>query len=324
MKGFDLLGVYSARLVQPGELVVSGHRACQGCGEVLAMRLIHKELGPNTITATATGCMEIISSSYPDTAWGIPWIHVAFENAAAVASGVEAGYQALRRKGKLPDHLQDKKITFVGMGGDGATADIGLQALSGALERGHDMIYVCYDNEAYMNTGIQRSSSTPYGASTTTSPAGKVSIGQQTWKKNITEIAAAHRIPYAATASPSFPFDLMEKARRAAETPGPAYLHVYSACPTGWRCASNLAIELGRLAAQSGAFPIYEIYEGSRVKVNVKPGELRPLKDYLKSQGRFRHLDDEVIAEAEGRLRADWERLLERERQSGWTDEEKD
>jgi len=323
MKGFDKLGIYSARLMQPGDQVVSGHRACQGCAEVLAMRLVHKELGPNTIVCSATGCMEIISSSYPDSAWGVPWIHVAFENSAAVASGAEAGYKALRRKGRLPDHLKDRKITFVGMGGDGATADIGLQALSGALERGHDMVYVCYDNEAYMNTGIQRSSSTPFGAATTTSPAGKQSIGQQTWKKNVTDIAAAHKIPYAATASPSFPFDLMAKVRKAAATPGPAYLHVYSVCPTGWRTASEIGIELGRLAVQTGAFPIYEIFDGQRVKVNVKPeGPLRPLKDYLAPQGRFRHLDDEVIAVAETRLHAEWERLLEREEQSGWTGEE--
>jgi len=315
MNGAELLGVYSARLMPQGERVVSGHRACQGCGEVLAMRLIHKELGRNTIVCTVTGCMEIISSSYPDTAWGVPWLHVAFENSSAVASGVESAYRVLKRKGKFDP---GKKITFVAMGGDGGTADIGLQSLSGALERGHDFVYVCYDNEAYMNTGIQRSSSTPLGASTTTSPAGKKSIGQKTWKKNITEIAAAHGIPYAATASPSYPFDLIEKVRRAADTPGPAYLHVYSACPTGWRCASDLAIELGRLATYTAAFPIYEIYDGWRVKVNVKPDELRPLKDYLSTQGRFRHLDDDTIAEVEARLRRDYQHLLRREAQSDW------
>jgi pyruvate ferredoxin oxidoreductase beta subunit len=315
MGAANLLGVFSARLMKPGESVVSGHRACQGCGEVLAMRLIHKELGRNTIVCSATGCMEIISSSYPDTAWDVPWLHVAFENAAAVATGVEAAYKALRRKKKFDP---GKKVTFVGMGGDGATADIGLQALSGALERGHDFIYVCYDNEAYMNTGIQRSSSTPLGASTTTSPAGKKSIGQQTWKKNVTEIAAAHGIPYAATVSPSYPFDLFEKVRRAADTKGPCYLHVYSACPTGWRCGADLAIELGRLAVQTAAFPIYEIFDGHKVRVNVKPDRLRPLKDYTQTQGRFRHLDDETISEVERRLRRDYERLLEREARSGW------
>jgi pyruvate ferredoxin oxidoreductase beta subunit len=279
------------------------------------MRLIHKELGRNTIVCSATGCMEIISSSYPDTAWDIPWLHVAFENSSAVVSGVESAYKVMKRKGRFDP---GKKINFVGMGGDGGTADIGLQALSGALERGHDFVYVCYDNEAYMNTGIQRSSSTPLGAATTTSPAGKKSIGQKTWKKNVTEIAAAHGIPYAATANPSYPFDLLEKVRRAAETPGPCYLHVYSCCPTGWRCASDLAIELGRLATQSCAFPIYEIFDGHKVRVNVKPEKYRPLKDYLKPQGRFRHLDDELISEVEARLRKEFERLLTREAQSGW------
>jgi pyruvate ferredoxin oxidoreductase beta subunit len=307
--------VYSARLMRPGDQVVSGHRACQGCVEALAMRLVHKELGRNTIVCSATGCMEIISSSYPDTAWAVPWLHVAFENAAAVVSGVESAYKAMTRKGKFD---LGKKVTFIGMGGDGGTADIGLQALSGALERGHDFVYVCYDNEAYMNTGIQRSSSTPFGASTTTSPAGKKSIGQHTWKKNIVEIAAAHGIPYAATANPSYPFDLMEKVRRAADTPGPAYLHIYSVCPTGWRTASEIGIELGRLAVQTAAFPIYEIFDGYKVKVSIKPEKLRPLKDYLKPQGRFRHLDDETIGEIEARLHKQWERLLEREKHSGW------
>jgi pyruvate ferredoxin oxidoreductase beta subunit len=318
MSAADLLGVYSARLTKPGESVVSGHRACQGCGEVLAMRLIHKELGRNTIVCSATGCMEIISSSYPDTAWAVPWIHVAFENSSAVASGIEAAYKAMARKGRFDP---GKKVNFIAMGGDGATADIGLQSLSGALERGHDFVYVCYDNEAYMNTGIQRSSSTPFGASTTTSPAGKESIGQQTWKKNVPMIAAAHAIPYVATASPSYPFDMLEKVKRAAATPGPAYLHVYSCCPTGWRCGSDLAIELGRMATQTAAFPLYEIFDGKRLKVNVKPDELRPLKEYLAPQGRFRHLDDELVEQVEKRLREEYQGLLERDAQSGWTDD---
>jgi pyruvate ferredoxin oxidoreductase beta subunit len=252
--------------------------------------------------------MEIISSSYPDTAWAIPWIHVAFENAAAVASGVEAGLKALMRKRKMPK----RRINVVGMAGDGGTADIGLQALSGALERGHDMIYVCYDNEAYMNTGIQRSSSTPYGASTTTSPAGKVSIGQQTWKKNITMIAAAHNVPYVATANPSYPFDLAEKVEKAAKVKGPAYLHIYSACPTGWRLAPEKAISIGRLAVQTGAFPLYEIVKGE-LRITVPTPEFRPLKDYIKPQGRFRHLDDSTIAEIEQRVHEDYRKLERRQ-----------
>jgi pyruvate ferredoxin oxidoreductase beta subunit len=304
----DGMNVFAARLFPKDNQFVAGHRACQGCAEALAVRLVHQVLGRNTMVASATGCMEIISSSYPDTAWSVPWIHVAFENAAAVASGVEAGLQILMKKGRIPR----RKINVVGMAGDGGTADIGIQALSGALERGHDMIYVCYDNEAYMNTGIQRSSSTPYGASTTTSPSGKISIGQQTWKKNVTMIAAAHNIPYVATANPSYPFDLAEKVKKAAKVKGPAYLHVYSACPTGWRLDPKLAIKIGRLAVQTGAFPLYEI-ENGKLTINVKTPKLRPLKDYIKPQGRFRHLDDATIAEIEKRLKLEYQKLERRE-----------
>jgi pyruvate ferredoxin oxidoreductase beta subunit len=300
--------VFAARLLPTEQMFASGHRACQGCAEALAVRMVHSVLGRNTIVASATGCMEIISSSYPDTAWTIPWIHVAFENAAAVASGVESGLNALMRKGKIPK----RRINVVGMGGDGATADIGLQALSGAMERGHDMIYVCYDNEAYMNTGIQRSSSTPYGASTTTSPAGSQSIGQQTWKKNIPMIMAAHGIPYVATASPSYPFDLAEKLKKAAQTKGPAYLHVYSCCPTGWRMAPEKAISIGRLAVETGAFPLYQVEQGV-LKITHKVPKMRPLLDYIKPQGRFRHLDEATISELEKRTQEGYHKLERRE-----------
>jgi len=300
--------VFAARLFPTDNQFVCGHRACQGCAEALAVRLIHQILGRNTIVASATGCMEIISSSYPDTAWSIPWIHVAFENAAAVASGIEAGLKILVKKGKLPR----RKINVVGMAGDGGTADIGVQALSGVLERGHDMIYICYDNEAYMNTGIQRSSSTPLGAATTTSPAGKKSIGQQTWKKNMPMIAAAHNVPYVATLSPSYPFDLAEKVEKAARAKGPAYLHVYAACPTGWRMKPELAVSIGRLAVQTGVFPLYEI-ENGKLTINMPTPELRPLKDYLKPQGRFRHLDDATIAEIEKRVEQEYRKLERRE-----------
>jgi pyruvate ferredoxin oxidoreductase beta subunit len=300
--------VFAARLFPKDNSFVAGHRACQGCAEALAVRLIHQVLGRNTIVASATGCMEIISSSYPDTAWAIPWIHVAFENAAAVASGVEAGLKILMKKGKLPR----RKINVVGMGGDGGTADIGLQALSGAMERGHDMIYVCYDNEAYMNTGIQRSSSTPFGAATTTSPSGKLSVGQQTWKKNLPMIMAAHAIPYVATANPSYPFDLARKVEKAAKVKGPAYLHVFSCCPTGWRMAPELAVSIGRLAVQTGVFPMYEIEEG-KLKINFPISEFRPLRDYLKPQGRFRHLDDVTIDQIEKRVHEEYRKLERRE-----------
>ncbi len=297
--------VYAARLLPKEDFVASGHRACQGCGEVLAMRLVHKAFGRNTIAASATGCMEIISSPYPESAWKIPWMHVAFENSASVASGIEAGYKALMRKGRYPK----RKINFVAYGGDGATADIGLQFLSGAMERGHDMTYVCYDNEAYMNTGIQRSSSTPLGASTTTSPAGKVSIGQQTWKKNLPEIMAAHNIPYVATINPSYPFDLFDKVRRAAETPGPAYLHTYASCPTGWRMRPELAVQIGRLAVETGVFPLYEVVDG-KYRITHEVEEFRSIRDYLKPQGRFRHLTDDIVDEVEARIHREYARLV--------------
>jgi pyruvate ferredoxin oxidoreductase beta subunit len=305
------LNVFSAKLLPREDFFVPGHRACQGCAEALAVRLVHKILGRNTIVASATGCMEIISSSYPDTAWRIPWMHVAFENAAAVASGIESGLKALMRKGRLPR----RRITVVGMGGDGATADIGLQALSGALERGHRMIYVCYDNEAYMNTGIQRSGTTPFGASTSTSPAGRVSIGQQTWKKPMPAIAAAHNIPYVATANPSYPFDLAEKIERAKKTNGPSYIHMYACCPTGWRMAPDLAVEIGRLAVETGVAPLYEVVNG-RYRITVPTPQLRPLVDYLKPQGRFRHLlsedNKDQVAAIEQRLHAEYATLERR------------
>ena len=284
---FDL---FASRLADRSEYFSAGHRACQGCGEALAVRLICKALGEETVIANATGCMEIVSSMYPTTAWGLPWIHVAFENAAAVGSGVEAGLKALRRKGRIPD----REVKTVAMAGDGGTMDIGLQALSGAMERGHNLLFICLDNEAYMNTGIQRSSGTPMGASTTTSPAGKLSYGQKTWKKNMPEIMVAHRVPYVATVCPSYPIDLFNKVKKAKEVKGPAYIHCFSVCPTGWRAASELTIALGRLVVETGIFPLFEVEDG-KYRFTVKPDTLRPVKDYLKHQGRFRHLTPDVI-----------------------------
>jgi len=300
----EALNVYASRLVTKKEYFTPGHRACQGCAEALAVRLVAKALGKNVIVACATGCMEIVSSPLPFTNWAVPWIHVAFENAAAVASGAEAGTKALVRKGKL----LDKGTVFLGMGGDGGTSDIGLQALSGAFERGHNFVYVCYDNEAYMNTGIQRSSATPFGASTTTSPAGKLKPGQVTWKKNMPEIAVAHNIPYVATACPSYPFDLIKKVEKAARISGPAYVHILSICPTGWRIPPNKAIWIGRLAVETGVFPLYEV-ENGKYRITVDVGELRPVKEYLKPQGRFRHLTDDLIEEIQKRVIDDYNKL---------------
>jgi pyruvate ferredoxin oxidoreductase beta subunit len=293
----DRYSVFVPRLVTSKEYFAPGHRACIGCGEVLAVRHVCKALGKDVVIANATGCMEIVSSALPTTTWRVPWIHSLFENTAAVASGIESGLKVLRRKGKI----ENKKITVVAMGGDGATCDIGLQALSGALERGHNFIYVCFDNEAYMNTGIQRSSATPFGASTTTSPTGKKSIGQITWKKNMPAIAAAHGIPYVATACPSYPFDLFDKVKRAQEIEGPAYIHVYSVCPTGWRSAPELSVQLGRLAVETGIFPLYEIDHG-RYKLSMEFFPLRPIVEYTKLQGRFRHLTADVLQQIQDKV----------------------
>jgi len=298
------LNVFAVRTLTQKEYFSPGHRSCQGCAEALAVRLVAKALGRNVIVANATGCMEIVSSPLPYTAWRVPWIHVAFENTAAVASGIESALKVLMRKGRIAR----KKIVTVAMGGDGGTADIGLQALSGALERGHNFLYVCTDNEAYMNTGIQRSSATPFGAATTTSPVGRVQMGQITWKKNMPAIAAAHNIPYVATACPSYPIDLVQKVKKAADIEGPAYVHILSVCPTGWRSAPELSIKLGRLAVETGIFPLYEVERG-QYRLSIDFPKLKPIKEYVRLQGRFRHLTDEMIAEIEKRVHAEYEQL---------------
>lgn len=303
----DKYAVYVPKLVKKQENFAPGHRACIGCGEALALRLAFKALDNNVVVANATGCMEIVASQLPFTTWHLPWIHTLFENAAAVASGIEAGYKAMKRKGmKVPENVK-----IVAIGGDGATSDIGLQALSGAMERGHDFTYICVDNEAYMNTGIQRSSATPFGAVTTTSPAGKKSFGQFSWKKNMPEIAVAHNIPYVATATHGYPFDLMEKVRKAAATPGPAYVHILSVCPTGWRSATDTVIRQSRLAVQTGMFPLYEV-ENGKYTMSLDLPKLRPITDYLKIQGRFRHLSDDIIKQIQARVNLEYKKLLEK------------
>ena len=307
----DKQAVYIPRLVTKKEGFHPGHRACIGCVEALAVRMVCKALGNNVIIANATGCMEIVSSQIPYTSWSVPWIHTLFENTSAVASGIEAGLKAMNRKGKK--NLEGVKV--VAMGGDGGTSDIGLQSLSGALERGHNFVYFCFDNEAYMNTGIQRSSATPFGAATTTSPVGKLTSGQFTWKKNMPAIAAAHEIPYVATACPSYFKDLLDKVNKAKAVDGPAYVHVLSVCPTGWRSPTNLGIKLGRLAVETGMFPLYEI-ENGQYKVNVDLPKLRPVNDYFKLQGRFRHLSEDAIAMIEQRLNEEYAKLKEKAAES--------
>jgi pyruvate ferredoxin oxidoreductase beta subunit len=302
----ETLSIYAPRLITKRQSFAPGHRACSGCGEALAMKLVCKALDRNVIIVMATGCMEIISSQLPYTSWEVPWIHTLFENAAIVATGIESGIKALTRKGvSLP------KTKVVAMGGDGATFDIGLGAISGAFERGHNFLYLCFDNEAYMNTGIQRSSATPFGASTTTAPAGKASFGQKTWKKNMPAIAVAHDIPYVATACPSYPFDLMDKVKRAVAIEGPSYIHILAVCPTGWRIPTDSTVRIGRLAAETGVFPLYEVEDG-RYKLNFDFPKLRPVQDYLKLQGRFRHLSNEYVEKIQQRVTEEYERLKEK------------
>jgi pyruvate ferredoxin oxidoreductase beta subunit len=262
-------------------LFTSGHRACAGCGEALGAKLVMDAAGPNTIVATSTGCLEVFSTPYPESAWRMPWIHSLFENSSAVASGIEAGLKALGRKG-------DTKI--IAQGGDGGTADIGIGCLSGMLERGHEILYVCYDNEAYMNTGVQRSGLTPFDANTTTSPSGKISFGNQRPKKSLLDIAAAHNIPYAATATIAYTADLQRKVKKALATPGPTFIHVHVPCPLGWAYKSELTMEIARLAVETGLYPLVEIEWGKVTRVRKITKDHKPIEEYLKPQGRFRHL----------------------------------
>ncbi len=298
---------FGKNLVSKEELLSSGHRACQGCGLAINIRLVLKVLGKDTICIVPASCWAGVGSIYPDAAWEVPWMQSLFENSSAVASGISAAHEILQEKGKMAP----RKINTVVFAGDGATADIGLAALSGTLERGHDMVYICMDNEAYMNTGIQRSSATPYGAATTTTPVGKVVSGQQTQKKDVPAIVAAHNIPYMATACVSYPFDYMNKVRKAAETKGPSYIHVYSVCPTGWRVAADFTVDLGKLAVESHVFPMYEVENGVYT-LNVNPAKPKSVAEYLKPQGRFRHLKPEDIEDIQAMVDRNWASLMAR------------
>ncbi len=263
------------------ELLAPGHKMCSGCGVALSTRLCINAAGKNTIVAASTGCLEVTTSMYPQTAWRVPYIHGAFENAASVASGIEA---ALKKLGK--------KCNVLAIGGDGGTFDIGLQALSGMFERGHKVTFVCNDNEAYMNTGIQRCSATPYGAWTTTSPFGKYSIGESRPKKPIAMIAAAHCIPYVATATPAYFADYQKKVKKALSVDGPAFIHVLTPCPSGWRFPPEKMVEISRLAVQTGVFLPWEVENGEveNLRITVKPAKRKSVEEYLKVQGRFTHL----------------------------------
>jgi pyruvate ferredoxin oxidoreductase beta subunit len=257
-----------------------GHTACAGCGQSMAARLVIEAAGQNTIVVNNTGCLEVFSTKYPETAWGVPFLHSLFENAAAVASGVESALKFMGKK---------EGINVIAEAGDGGTADIGLQALSGMLERGHDILYVCYDNEAYMNTGIQRSGLTPFKTNTTTSPIGSVTSGNLRPKKPMPEIVNAHGIPYVATASVGYHQDLVRKVKKAFTIKGPKYIQIHVPCPLGWRHEPAATIGIGKLAVETGLFPLIEYENGKLVNVR-KLNPPKPVTEYLKAQGRFKHL----------------------------------
>ncbi len=287
-----------------------GHALCAGCGIPIVVRTVLNSIEQPVVVANATGCLEVGTTLYPYTSWNVPWIHNAFENAAATISGVEAAYRVLKRKGKI-----DRDIVFVAFGGDGGTYDIGLQALSGALERGHNFLYVCYDNEAYMNTGIQRSSATPLGAFATTEPPGKRSIGKRRRRKDLTQIIAGHHIPYVAQASISHWYDLSEKVKRAVAKDGPAFINVMSTCFRGWRFDASLTTEIARLAVETGFWPLYEIEDGE-CRITYVPEERLDIVEWLKPQGRFAHLfkpeNRWVIDKIQEEVDREWEELLRR------------
>ncbi len=292
------------------ERFAPGHRMCAGCGSPVTMRAVLRALHPedHAVVTVATSCLEVSSCIYPYTSWEDSYIHTAFENAAATCSGVEAAYTALRKKGKL-----NETYKFITFGGDGGTYDIGFQSLSGAMERGHDMVYVCYDNEAYMNTGIQRSSATPKYANTTTTAVGSCSDGKVQYKKDLTKIMAEHHIPYAAQSTFIADLrDLHEKAEKAIYTPGPAFLNVMSPCPRGWRYEACDIMKVCRSAVETCVWPLYEVINGKWI-LSYEPKKKQPVEEYLKLQGRFRHLfrpgNEHLIAEIQAGVDERWEEL---------------
>jgi len=301
------------RQEEGGPRFTGGHSLCAGCAEPMIVRTVLNAIEDPVVVASPTGCLEVASSRYPTTAWNVPWIHSAFENAAATIAGVEAAYKALSRKGKIK-----KKIRFVVFGGDGGTYDIGLQALSGALERGHDFLYVVLNNEAYMNTGVQRSSATPRCAHATTSPAGSLIPGKPQDRKDLTEIVVGHHVPYVAQASVSHLIDLANKVERAMQYEGPKFINVYSTCPLGWRTPWDSAINVAKLAVETCYWPLYEVVEGV-YKITYKPKEKLSIEEWLKPQGRFRHLfrpekREDIIRELQEAVDRHWEELLRKER----------
>lgn len=294
----------------------SGHRMCAGCGAPIVARMVLRALKneDHAVIANATGCMEVSTFIYPYTAWSDSYIHTAFECTAATLSGAEAAYRSMKKQGKLPKDVDTKFIAF---GGDGGTYDIGLQSLSGAMERGHDMVYVCYDNGAYMNTGIQRSSATPHFADTTTTPAGTVIPGKMQPRKDLTQIMVEHHIPYVAQTVPINNFkDLYEKSEKAIYTEGPTFLNVLAPCPRGWGYPTEDLLGINKLAVETCYWPLYEVIDG-KYKINYKPAKKLPIEEFLKPQRRFKHMfkpgNEWMIEQFQKELDDRWEALLKLE-----------
>jgi pyruvate ferredoxin oxidoreductase beta subunit len=287
-----------------------GHRGCAGCTEPIAVRQVLLAAGDfPVVTGSCTGCLEVISTIFPYTAWKCSFFHSAFENSAATMSGIETGYRALVKRGRI----KESGMKFIAFGGDGGTYDIGFQSLSGAMERGHNMLYVCLDNGAYMNTGIQRSSATPKGAHTTTSPAGKVIPGKTQFRKDLTSIMVAHNIPYVAQTHPGNWRDLTSKVKKALSIEGPTFINILVPCRLGWGFAPELALEIAREAVECCYWPLFEVEEGN-YKLNYKPKEKKPIVDWLKKQARFKHLFkpglENILEDIQKDIDKNWERLL--------------
>ncbi len=293
---------------EPG--LANGHGLCSGCGASVVVQQVLAAVEGPYVAAAATGCLEVSTSRYPYTAWKGSFIHTVFESAAATLSGVETAYRALKKKGLIEENMK-----FIAFGGDGGTYDIGLQSLSGAMERGHSMLYVCYDNGGYMNTGFQRSSATPQGAWTSTSPVGSAQSGKLQLRKNLTEIMVAHRLAYVAQASPHDPLDLMRKAAKALAVDGPTFLNVLSPCPRGWRSENHETIELAREAAETCYWPLFEV-ESGRYHLTYRPKQKLPVAQWLERQGRFAHLarneEHELLLAIQQSVDDEWDLLLEK------------
>ncbi len=308
------MAVNLKKLTQNEDLLVGGHRACAGCTGSNILRQIMLTAGPDTVVGGATGCMEVVTTIFPYTAWKTSFIHSAFENSAATMSGVEAAFRSLKKHGDLP--VEREKMNFIAFGGDGGTYDIGLQSLSGAMERGHNMLYVCYDNEAYMNTGIQRSSATPLGAHTSTAPAGSVKQGKEQNRKDLTKIMVAHNIPYVAQTTPFHWKDLATKVEKALACDGPAFLNILMPCTVGWHFDPAIGIELSKEAVECNFWPLFEVENGV-YKINQKPKEPSRVADWMQKQGRFKHLfkpgNEHILETSQKYVDDEWEKLLKLE-----------